>query len=192
MRAPPINILIVHGTLGHPSSNWFPWLKDELVKDGHIVEIPLFPSPDNQCFTAWREIALNTLQDWDKSRTLLIGHRLGASFIFRLAEEAKTPFKGVFSICPFVRDVGLDPYDELNRTFIHHPFDWPLINRNTGRAVCIAGGDDPYVPLSYSKEVADSARAEWIVVEKGGHLNAEFGYLKFPLLLDKIRQTIAI
>lgn len=39
------NVLIFHGTEGHPKENWFPWLKEELETEDCNVHVPQFPSP---------------------------------------------------------------------------------------------------------------------------------------------------
>jgi len=37
-------ILLIYGAGGNPQENWFPWLKEELKKEGHAVMIPQFPN----------------------------------------------------------------------------------------------------------------------------------------------------
>jgi uncharacterized protein len=184
------NFLIIHGSLGSPQGNWFPWIKKELEKEGHTVEVPAFPTPDNQSFASWLAVAEQSLKNFDPSQTVLIGHSSGAIFVFRLAELTKKPYKAIFSVCPFMKDLGLDTYDRLNFSFVHHAFDWAKIKRNVSHIHCFAGDNDPYVPLSCAQEVAHLSGASLEIVREGGHLNAETGYLDFPLLLTKIRQTV--
>ena len=183
------NFLIVHGTLGSPESNWYLWLKRELEAAGHTVLVPHFPTPEGQSFASWWGIAEEALKNFDPANTILIGHSMGAVFALSLAEKAKKAFRAIYIVSPFMRTLGIEPYDTLNATFIGKSFDWPKIIQNAGKVFCFAGKDDPYVLLAYAKEVADFAGATLTVVEKGGHLNAESGYREFPLLLDKIRQT---
>jgi predicted alpha/beta hydrolase family esterase len=189
MAATRTNILIVHGAGNNPSGNWFPWLKRELEQAGHAVIVPAFPTPEGQTFPAWHAVAQAALKNLDPADTILVGHSTGAGFVLRLAELTGSPYRAVFSVCPFVRDLGLDPYDRLNATFVHHAFNSTRIKRGAHILFCFAGSDDPYVPLPCAREAADLAGAELTVVAKGGHLNAESGYLEFPLLCDKILQT---
>ncbi|MDR3425652.1 MAG: alpha/beta fold hydrolase [Alphaproteobacteria bacterium] len=184
------NFLIVHGTLGNPESNWFPWLKRELEKEGQTVIVPRFPTPEGQTLSSWLDVAEKVVKGLDPADTVLIGHSLGAIFLLRLAEKAQKPFQAAFLVCPFMRKIGVEPYDTLNATFIQPPLDWPRIRKNAPRIHAFAGQDDPYVPLPYASEVAEQSGATLTVIDKGGHLNAESGYREFPLLLEKIRQTI--
>ena len=51
-----MKFFIIHGSYGNPNENWFPWLKKELEKEGCIVFIPEFPTPENQSLKNWMEI----------------------------------------------------------------------------------------------------------------------------------------
>ncbi len=89
-----------------------------------------------------------------------------------------------------MRDLGLPDFDPLNASFVHPAPDWQAVKRGTKQITCFAGDDDPYVPLVYSRAITDALNTELIVVEKGGHLNAESGYQEFPLLLNKIQSLL--
>ena len=51
---------------------------------------------------------------------------------------------------------------------------------------CIFSNNDPYVKFDAEKEFADKVSHRQIIIENGGHLNAESGYKSFPLLKDFI------
>ena len=182
----PTNYLIAHGTENGPDGNWFPWLKQQLEMKGGKVFAPQFPTPDNQNLSAWFSVAEQELQEIDPADTILIGHSTGSVFVLRMAEKTPQPYKAIFSVCPFACDLGLPDYDTLNTSFIHPPFDWKRTERGAKKIVCFAGDDDPYVPLAYSQDVADSLGITLNILKNSGHLNAESGYRQFPLLLEKI------
>ena len=46
------DVIILHGTMGSPEGNWFPWLKSQLEND-YNVYVPRFPTPDNQSKETW-------------------------------------------------------------------------------------------------------------------------------------------
>ena len=185
-----MNFLIIHGTMGNPEGNWFWWLKRELESSGHRVFTPFFPTPEGQSLAAWLDVADTALNGIDPADTVLIGHSAGAILALRLAEKTEKSYRAVFIVCPFIRDLGAEPYDALNASFVRPAFDWERIRKNVSDVFCFAGGDDPYVPLPWAREVADHLGVPLTVVEKGGHLNAESGYREFPLLRKKIRQTV--
>lgn len=187
-----MNFFIVHGTGGSRTGNWFPWLKEALEDLGQTVFLPQFPTPEGQSFEAWRAVFLETLGQTSPSQTVLIGHSIGAAFVLRMAEETTEPYAGLFGIAPFVHVLGFPDFDVLNESFVAHPFDWPRIRANALCRVCFAGDDDPYVPLAFSLEVAEKMDADRHIIEKGGHLNAEFGYLSFPALLAQVKKKALI
>ncbi len=180
------NYLIVHGAYGSPEENWFPWLKHELEKGWGRVFVPQLPTPEGQLLSNWLKIVETELNGCLPTDTVLIGHSTGAVFVLRMAERTSQPYKAIFSVCPFARDLGLAKFDPLNASFVHPAFDWARVKQGSQKTTCFAGDNDPYVPLACTRDVADKSGAELVVIEKAGHLNAEFGYREFPLLLEKI------
>ncbi len=129
------------------------------------------------------------IEDWNPAETILIGHSSGALLVLHLAERANIPFRAIFSICPFARELGLAAYDPLNYSFIQPAFDWMAVKKGAQSITCFAGDNDPYVPLAYSQEVATACGAELVIIHGGGHLNAEAGMLEFPPLLNRLRDN---
>ncbi|MDD5587407.1 MAG: alpha/beta hydrolase, partial [Alphaproteobacteria bacterium] len=118
------HFLIVHGAYGDPEENWIPWLKKQLQKEGHEVLTPVFPTPEGQIWDDWHRIAEMALLGRPAANTVLIGHSIAAAFVLRMAEITPEPYKAVFVLCPFVRDLGLPDFDAINATFLHHDFKW--------------------------------------------------------------------
>lgn len=140
-------------------------------------------------FKAWLDVAVEALGAWEPAETVLIGHSSGAPFVLRLAERAAIPFKAVFPICPFARDLGLPDYDPLNSSFVQPAFNWVAVRRGAQSITCFAGDDDPYVPLALLQEVATACGAELVVIPGGSHLNAETGMRDFPQLPKRLRSS---
>jgi len=186
---PQYKIIIVHGTLGSPSENWFPWLRKELLSLGCDVSVPRFPSPIGQSFLAWRAVLAET-NIFQKEQTLLIGHSIGAPFVLRMAEETSDPYKAVLAVCPFATTLGIEDFDDLNATFVDHDFDWKRIHKGAIHRLCFAGDNDPYVPLTLASDVAKKAGASLEVIHNGGHLNAASGFSSFPMLLRRIKALL--
>lgn len=181
-----INYLVVHGAYGSPQENWFPWLKQKLEQKKSKVFDPQFPTPENQNIEAWYKIAESALKECDPKNTILIGHSTGAVFVLRMAERTDQPFRAIFSLCPFMQDLGNAVFDPLNASFIKPPFNAKACQRGASKIVCFAGDNDPYVPLSYTQDLANKVNADLNIVRNGGHLNAASGYLEFKELLDRV------
>ena len=52
--------------------------------------------------------------------------------------------------------------------------------------ICFYSKNDPYVKYEAEKEFADTIATKQIVIDDGGHLNAESGYTEFTELLKYI------
>ena len=179
-------VVIIHGTKGSPCGNWFPWLAAELRGRGAEVLVPRFPTPDEQALDTWLETFAREAGTVD-SNTTIIGHSLGSVFLLRLLEKMQGPIGSSVFVAGFTSRLGIPEFDELNSSFILPEYNWSSIRRNAGKIFCFSGQDDPYVPISQGLELAAGLCVEPILIAGGGHLNAESGYLEFPLLLEKLK-----
>ena len=178
--------VIIHGTMGSPEGNWFPWLTAELKKLGIDTITPRFPTPEGQNLRNW----LTTFDSWVGQLTendILIGHSVGASFVCRVLERQSNPIKAAFLVAGFARQLGDQGFDPFNATFVVDPFDWGKIRSNVKKIYTYAGDKDPYVPLSFSNELAGSLEAPLNVIKGGGHLNMSSGFTRFDQLLADIK-----
>lgn len=183
---PGARVVIVHGSYGSPERNWFPWLKQQIETMGSTALVPKFPTPDGQNLTAWAE-AFRSEAGALTPETILVGHSLGAGFVLNLLQESPVQIRAAFLIAGFLGTLGLPDYDRINATFVCREFNWPLIKQKAGTIIVMNGDDDPYVPVAKGRALADALAVSLHVVPGGGHLNAECGYISFPLLESTIR-----
>jgi len=183
-----LDIVILHGTMGSPEGNWFPWLKSQMEKKGHTVYIPTFPTPKDQTVEAWFT-ALKDQAPLLGHKTILIGHSCGATFIPHILESVKEPVKQAIMVSPFIKAIGNEEYDALNQTFYDHDFNWSIICDNALNIDIFHGDNDPYVPAEHAQMLSKELSAPLHMIKNGGHLNTEAGYVKFPELLEIIKNA---
>ena len=113
----------------------------------------------------------------------------------KISNARRTEFKGVVGdkpikqailAAPFYKMIGNEYFDNLNKTFIEHPFDWGKIKGKAKQFVVLAGDNDPYVPVEQTKFIAEKLGADFKLIKNGGHLNASAGFLKFEEVLREI------
>src|SRR5713226_1018540 len=80
------HVVIIHGSYGRPTENWFPWLAEQVQSYGHVVTIPALPTPAGQNIDAWKQ-AFREQVGALTPNMLLVGHSMGDRFTLRLLEE---------------------------------------------------------------------------------------------------------
>ncbi|MFH1978179.1 MAG: alpha/beta hydrolase [Candidatus Aenigmatarchaeota archaeon] len=179
---------IVHGAYGNPEGNWFPWLKEELEKLDCRVFVPKFPTPEGQNLDNWLVVAEEYVHYFDEN-TFFVGHSIAPAFLLSLLEKLQIPIKAGFFVSGFLDNINNPTFDTINKTF-YRKFDWKKIKRSCKKFYVFHSDNDPYVPLNKGKELARRLETDPIIVKGGGHLNAESGYYKFNLLLEKIKSEL--
>lgn len=185
-----IKAIIQHGSFGNPNENWFPWLKQELIRVGIKAFTPQMPIGEKQNLTNWLKEYSKLFPEIDKE-TILIGHSIATAFFMSLVEEINTNIKGMFLVSGFLHDINLSKYDKVNETFYKKEFDWKRIKRLGGKIYFYSSDNDPYVPFEFQKEFADKLGIQQIVINNAGHFNTSSGYSAFPVLLNDIRLLIS-
>lgn len=190
-----LRVVILHGAYGRPDSNWFPWLAERVEAAGHEALLPRFPTPQDQSPEAWLDAYDRQVNDAVlRSSTVLVAHSLGVAFALRLAARAgpTDPYCSAFLAAGFWGALGLPDYDPINSPFFA-PLDWESTRAGCGAGVeCYAGDDDPYVPLRFSREIAQRLGVPLRIIPRGKHLNAENGMTTFPELAADLNTLLAV
>jgi len=189
-----LRVVILHGAYGRPDSNWFPWLAERIQASGHEAHLPRLPTPQGQSPKAWLDAHGRQVDDAvPRSRTVLVAHSLGVAFALRLAARAGAadPYRGALLAAGFWGALGLPDYNPINAPFFA-PLDWEAARAGCGAGVaCYVGDDDPYVPLRFSREIAERLGAPLRIIPGGKHLNAESGMTTFPELAADLDTLLA-
>lgn len=145
------HVIILHGFEGAPNSNWFPWLKQELIKNHYSVDVPAWPDPNHPDADVVLPWLAERLPE-DTSNVILIGHSLGAYWAAKLAEEHNIDH--LILVAPAVDPLPYDLYrdnwedsdvDALEET-IRDDIHWHQIQAN--KKTVIFSADDPLIPIA--------------------------------------------
>ena len=178
--------LIIHGSYGSPFENWFPWLFNKLEQEGKKVLAPQFPTI-SQNYDNWNSV-MQTYDKYIDNNTSIIAHSLGPAFIIDYLYEHKKSVKNLFLVAPFYGLINIADFDFVNKTFFVLS-DLTKANEYFHSAWCIFSDNDPYVPISLSKNFSGALNATELIITGGGHLNSSAGYTTFKELWDVIKKN---
>jgi len=176
-------VFIIHGWEGTPESNWFPWLKKELEKQGFVVEVPTMPNTNYPVCSEWLAHLQKVIGKADKN-TYLVGHSLGAITILKFIESLPPEQKigGAVFVAGFSESLGISETE----SFFIEPLDYKKAKNSAEKFIAINSDNDPYVPLKKGEILRDKLGAELIVVPNGSHLNEGAGFTELPIVLENI------
>ncbi len=185
--------VILHGSIGHPFENWFPWLGKKLTEEiGWQVRVPQLPTPEGQNRDNWLHELEEQVGSFIDKNTVIIGHSGGALLLLNYLHETKQPIRGsVFTSTPFGKS-KIPEFADLDKTFLNIDFNWSKIKKNAGHVVFFHGDDDPFSPLLHAERLAEKLNVEVNIVKAGGHLNSKAGYDKFPTIYNYIEEVFHI
>lgn len=183
-------VVVIHGYMGHPQSNWFPWLKAELEKQNIEVVVPHMPDPAWPTMETWVQTVQNIVGTLD-NQTILVGHSLGGTTLLRYLEIIEKPQRAAGTVLvasPILPPKALH-LRGVKRSFFATAFDFTKIRQAAGEVCAIYSEDDPIVSIASGHILRDSLVDTYVEIPDGGHLNRKSGYTTFPLVLEKIMQV---
>ncbi len=177
-------IFIIHGTLGYPEENWFPWLREKLEDDGHKVFIPQFPTPEDQSLDN-RYSLLDNYKEYINKETIFVGHSLWALFILHIAEKYKV--WPIVLVAGFLHDLWNKRFDNLNTSFTNHNFNREKIQNNISSCTIYQSDNDPYIPMSEAETLAKKLNTTITLVPNAWHFNTQAWYTQFEQLYNQLK-----
>jgi len=178
-------LILIHGSFGNPDENWFPYLKAELATRFEIVA-PQFPTGNDQTLDNWLEVFKNEIGEL-RENDILVGHSIGCAFILQLLSNKDSgKIQAALLVSGFLDILGIDEFDEVNKTFVTPEVDWSHIKNRIGEVKIWHGTNDPYVPITMAQKIATSLEVELVEVANGGHINSSAGFDQFPALKEQL------
>ena len=188
-----MNVFLVHGTFGNPFENWFPWLEQELDKEGIVCTIPSFPTPEHQTYPDWEKL-MNYYCDLGvvNNETILVGHSCGSIFLVHYLLTHRIKVKGLICVSGYNNFVsGNDLMDQLNCSFYIDKHDINIA-KYSEKVIAFYGDNDPNIPQKYLNDFAVAIGGQIECINNAGHFNASAGYVQCYDVLNVIKQFKAI
>jgi len=177
-----MKVIVFYGTDCNENTAWMPWLKHELGVENIDCIIPNLPTPKNQTYKKWAEIAKKIIIEEDD---VVVGWSTGAIFAVRLLFESKRHVKKLILISGFNNYVGNVPeIDKINKDFFINNLD--DAKTIADEIVCFKSDNDPFISQNALNSFAKELNAKVLNIARGGHFNASAGFLKFEELLKEI------
>ena len=146
------NFILLHSFGGDAESNFFPWLKDELEKNGHSVFAPNLPNTNNPNISEQVDYVLaNTKID---ENTIIVGHSLGGVVAMRLLEKANKKVAKVMFVDSFIRPEFADATKPEVENSQNWDMDFNKIKSLADEFIVLADRDFTVIPRKQSLEMA--------------------------------------
>lgn len=178
--------VVLHGTLGSSTGNWFVWLKQKLEEKGIETWVPDLPDPSSPSLGEWSDYVIKNCPFEIDNETALIGHSSGAIVVLIVAQKLGHAVERVVSVAAF-KDNDFLKWEPNSRLF-DVPFDFDAMKQNCKNFLFIHSDDDPYCPIEHAEYLTEKTDGKLKVIPGQGHFNLEksIKYKEFPELLEAI------
>ncbi len=181
--------LIVHGWGGTPQEGWFPWLKNELEKNGFEVTVPAMPETNAPRISNWVP-ALSDAVGMPDAQTFLIGHSMGCQTIVRYIESLPNGVVvgGAVFVAGFLKKLtGLTAEEkETGDHWMNSKIDLQKVKTHLLNSVAIFSDNDEFVPLENRDEFENIFGSKIIIEKNKGHFSGSDDVTELPSALDAV------
>ncbi len=182
-------VYLIHRWDGNLESDWYPWLKTELEKLGHLVYILEMPNPEKPNIKKWVQILKKEIKN-PNEETCLIGHSIGCQAILRYLEtlDEHTKVGKIILVAGWLTLTGLETEEErtIAKPWLEDKISLESAKEHTGQIIAIFSDNDPYVPLENAIIFEKELNAEIIIENNMGHFTEADGTKELPVILEKI------
>ena len=168
-------VFLFHGWQDSCDSNFFPWLKNELVKLGIQVYAHDFP-----VYTEWKQSFEKIYLPLLDSNDILVSHSLGGAFLSRYLTENRLQTLHNIFVAPPHYDLNQDPL----MNFFSVSFDYEKIRNSSNNLTIIGSNNDRWLSENEMRDFAQVLKGEFVFLPDRAHFND----LVFPELLGIIKE----
>ncbi len=173
-------VIILHGTGCSPEMYWYPYIKENLEKQGYVVDVPNLPNSDKSKLDDWLPFVLSNYE-FDED-TILIGHSAGSPLILSILENINVKIKQAILVSGFI--------DTLSSNILQDSYDWKRIKSNVDDIIFINSDNDPWgCDDTQGRKMFDKLGGTLIIRYGEGHMGSSSynqPYKEFPFLLKLI------
>ncbi len=184
-------VLLLHGTQGNSTVNWFPWLKNELEQTGLVVWVPDLPQADEPNIERYNQYIFAHHEWVFDDATTIVGHSSGSLAALGILQNLpnEVVVERVILIGAFKDDLG---WKSLSGLF-EQPFDFEKITQHAKEFVLIHSDNDPYCPLDHAEYLAGKLNGKLLVLPGQKHFSEETNpkYTTFPYLKELLLSNIS-
>ncbi len=182
-------VLLIHGFEASGDSNWLPWMKTELEKQGFEVMVPTLPDSNHPDLNKWLA-ALQPYFDTLGENDVLVGHSLGSKAALHLLEKSKKKIGHVYLVASAIGEIESRDWKEFAqkhsgvdvealKKFWNVSFDWKQVEKHALNKTVIISADDHMLPGSMRGTVPST----WVFKKWNGFRH--FTDKKIPELLEE-------
>ena len=186
-------VFIIHGWGGSPAEGWFPWLNEELLRRGFVVEVPYMPNPDEPVIDAWVHHLEQVVGQADEA-TFFVGHSIGCQTILRYLELVDVRVGGAVFVAGWFQLTDLETEDEkrIGKPWIEKRIDLARVKKLINQGTAIFSDNDPVVPFQINREVFEKELECKIIVEHAkGHFSGSDDVKELPSVLEALLGSVA-
>lgn len=183
--------VILHGTDGKPTDQWFPWLRDLLQKSGYAVFAPVLPQNHTPTRTIYDKFLRES--DWDFHNNVLIGHSSGATTILNLLSINWFPhvraaiLVGAFLNEKWTKQAPWYEPGQFDNLFLD-TYDSKKIRSKADAFYFVHGDNDPYCDIEDAQTLCAQLKGEFITIKNGHHLGSSSGFKELPAIEQALRE----
>lgn len=171
------NYFIIHAMGNKANDYCYPWLKEQINKQGFNCYVPTMPNLKNSSYEQWEKEFKKISNNLNKD-SVVIGHSTGSIFLAHYIISNKINVKKFIGVVSFNEPDGQGIHDDLDKInmsfFINNLQDLKIYAEER---VCFYSPTDLY---DYNKldDFANKVEAKKVIIQNAGHFTATTGYGK--------------
>jgi len=148
-----VHVLLINEKNIGMNDAWYPWLKGELDKRGHVLLTADFPENDD--LEGWRKKVQEHLKFMD-GNSMIIGHGFGAEVALKVLEFKSRTIAAVFLVAGKLGD---------------EQYDFDNIKSKSREFFVYASDDDKVVPAESTAHLSEMLGESVLHIQEAGHFD---------------------